>query len=178
MPNPGLRAVLILSCAMAPLAGAASAASISSAQEGWNAITACARTPDDEARRDCMDGVLRRAGLLNLRPGDAVATNRDEARPAPPPPPSASRPTLLGVPLPSAGDDSTGPLTVAKSQIDYDGKVLITTSDGQRWRAQDVGAPRPKAGQAIAISSSVMNSYECRLSKWESFLCVKDGSGR
>ncbi len=160
-------ASLLAAAGLMAMAGPASAAPISSAQEGWAAISACARTPDDEARRDCMDGVLRRAGLLNLGPGDATSTSRSE-----------ERSKVLRLPRLSAPDAPDGELTVTKSQIDYDGRVLIVTSDGQRWRSQDIGAPRAKVGQPITISSNIIGASECHVSKWESYLCVPDGTQR
>jgi hypothetical protein len=166
MSKPGLTALTASVFAILTVCPA-SAAPISSAQEGWAAISACARSPDDDARRDCMDGVLRRAGLLGQGPQAPAPTYRDD-----------DRSKVLRLPLPAAPAAPAGELTVTKSLIDYDGRLLFVTSDGQRWRSQDIGAPKPKVGQAITIVSNIVGASECRLSKWDTFLCVKDGMQR
>ena len=165
MTKPGLTTALAVLCAIAPLAGRA--APITGAQDGWAAITACAHTADEEARRDCMDGVLRRAGLLSPGAGAPATPARAD-----------DRSNVLRLPFVSAPDAPTGELTVAKSQVDFDGRLLFVTSDGQKWRSQDVGAPRPRQGQAITISSNIMGSYDCRLGRFDSFLCMRDASTR
>jgi hypothetical protein len=67
MHRADLRVALCAAATLFALASAPSArsATIAGAQDGWAAVTACAKVPDKEARRDCTDGVLRRAGLLD-----------------------------------------------------------------------------------------------------------------
>jgi hypothetical protein len=183
MSSLGLGAASIALAGVMVLTSSSKAASISGAQDGWAAITACAHTNDDEARRDCMDGVLRRAGLLTLTPGDAVATSRDAAPirrlAAPPSPaPQQDRPKVLGVTLPGGGSSGGETFTVAKAQMESDGRVRFVTSGGEAWRSQDAGLELPKAGQSITIRDTVLGGYECRAGKWEVFLCSRDGSAR
>ena len=145
------------------LATAASAAPIHGAQDGWAAVTACAGTPNDEARRDCLDGVLRRAGLLS---GEARA----------PQPGPADRPRFLGVPLPGPSDEAPRAASIERARIDGEGRLELVTTDGETWRSQDTGLQLPKSGQAMSIEPAGLSTFECRVSKWESFLCRQDRS--
>jgi hypothetical protein len=80
---------------------------------------------------------------------------------------------VLGLSLPAGPEAPEAALTVASARIDYDGKLRVVTSDGSAWRSQDVGVALPKPGQAIVVKAAVMGGYECRLGKWDSFLCTR-----
>ncbi len=149
------------------LAGGAAAAPISGAQDGWAAITACARTPDDEARRDCMDGVLRRAGMLSSGLPRTVVV----------PPPVEERRRLLGVPLPTAGTGEARDVTLGRTRIDGEGRLELVTTEGETWRSRDPGLELPRTGQTMNIQPADLGGYECRVSRWEAFLCRPDRPG-
>ena len=152
---------VIVSAGLLGIATAVSAAPIQGAQDGWAAITACSGMSNDEARRDCMDGVLRRAGLLS-----------GEARP--PQPASAGRPNVLGLSLPARHDDAPREVTLEKARIDGEGRLELVATDGETWRSQETGLQLPRSGQAMSIEPAGLSTFECRVSKWESFLCRQD----
>ena len=154
------------------LATGAPAAPITGAQDGWAAITACAQVRDDDARRDCIDGVLRRAGLLT-GPSRSDAIIRLPAQPSPPAPAPEARRSFLGLSIsaPETEDQPQIATTIAKAFVDGDGRLVMITSDGKHWRSVDGGLQPPKPGDAITIGKDSMGAYECDLGRWKDYLC-------
>jgi len=164
--------LLLVAAVGVAMASEAPAAPITGAQDGWAAITACAQAPDDDARRDCTDGVLRRAGLLAAGSlSDAII--RPPAQPSRPAPAPEPRRSFLGLSIsaPEMEDQPQTETTIAKAFVDGDGRLVMITSGGKHWRSVDGGLQAPRPGDAITIGKDSMGAYECNLGRWKDYLC-------
>ena len=61
-----------------------------------------------------------------------------------------------------------------RTRIDGEGRLELRTTDGELWRSDDTGLQLPKSGQAMTIKPTGFGGEECRVSRWESFLCRQD----
>ena len=170
---------VMAAAAVAVLAPAARAQPIATAPEGWSAIERCARLIDPEARRDCSDQVMRRAGLVPPPPEAPpparlpAPASRPVARQAeaPPPPPPEHR---RGLPFIGGGGDVMEAV-ISKAHVDGEGKLVLATRDGSVWRAveRDPALRLPKAGETVTISPSLVTRFECKIGRWTDFLCER-----
>ncbi len=166
------------------------------AEQGWSAVGRCASVSSERARHDCLDDVLRRAGLLT--PQAEAADKRQQfglggeaARP-----PVASAPAVAPKPAPAApakqpapaaatalaSPPDTKPATVDRLEVTIatiakgsDGKVVFTTADGAVWKQTDSDTiPRlPVAGDIVKIRKASLGSYLCELPSHHTFRCLR-----
>jgi hypothetical protein len=163
----------------------------STAEAGWAAMQRCAREAGEAARHRCMDDVLRGAGLL---PG------ADQARPAPAPAPQAAAERAAPVPAPAPASEPrsrfgletsparqarkarpapSGPdrveVTLSGVELDGEGKLVLTTSEGAVWRQveSDPVRPAPSAGQTMIIEKKSLGGFMCRPGRWAAFRCIR-----
>jgi hypothetical protein len=178
---------------LAILAAPVLAQPIATPEAGWAAVARCAAVRADKDRHRCLDEVLRQAGLL---PGANGPPPAPAAAPAPVPPPAAA-------PRPSAGAVSgvrgsfgleTSPartarrgeppkpaepgrleVTLAKVELDGEGKLVLTTTDGAVWRQveSDPVRPAPAEGQTMTIEKKSLGGFMCRASRWAAFRCIR-----
>ena len=80
------------------------------------------------------------------------------------------------MPLPGPSDEAPRAASIERARIDGEGRLELVTTDGETWRSQDTGLQLPKSGQAMSIEPAGLSTFECRVSKWESFLCRQDRS--
>lgn len=139
------------------------------AEQGWSAVARCAQADSELARHNCLDRVLRDAGLLTsaMRATQQRRTFGLEDRLAPPArPPAASvpSPTASAAPAPAAQEppDRLG-IQIASVQKALDGKLLITTTEGAVWRqSESVEMPQPPAaGDHMMIRKGSLGGYRC-----------------
>jgi hypothetical protein len=180
----GKAMVRAAACGLLVLSGAplAEAGGSLGAKEGWAAMTSCARIAESGARRDCMEAVLRRAGLL---PQTEAA-----APPAPTPGPApqagvapAERPAVaaaapsasFGLPAPERPDERLE-ATLTDAEVGGDGRLRLTTSEGAVWREveSDPILPAPKAGQAVTVQKASLGGFVCKVGRWISFRCLRE----
>ncbi|MET0290799.1 MAG: hypothetical protein ABW136_00450 [Steroidobacteraceae bacterium] len=163
------------------------------AEQGWSAVGQCASRTGDRARHDCLDDVLRRAGLLTPEaekrerqrqfglednaaaraPAPAPSPRPAAAASAPPPPAPVAVPT----PAPKVEPPEVDRLEaeVASSLVGNDRKLLVTMKDGAIWKQIDSDTlPRlPVAGDVVRIRKGTLGSYLCALPTRHTFRCQR-----
>jgi hypothetical protein len=144
--------------------------------DGWARIILCAKAATTQARHDCTDDVLRRAGLLAppARKTPAVGAARPEAATAVPQEASEHR-RSFGLPAPTPRAGQRLDAVLADARVDGEGKLVLTTAEGAVWRQAESEAilPPPRAGQALAIEKASLGGYVCRLGRWVAFRCLR-----
>jgi hypothetical protein len=151
-------------------------------QDGWASITACAKHHDREQRRDCVDQVLRRAGLLEEL--QTAAPGQAETSPSPRPAQGAE------AAAPGVGDHGPGfglpvfsrsgekvELILSDVREEGGGKLVLITGDGAVWRqanSGDIVADPPRAGQKLVIQRASLGGYLCKVGRWVEFRCYRD----
>jgi hypothetical protein len=172
-------------------AAAPTSALASSAKDNWKAMEKCAAIADADARHECADDVMRRAGLLVLAPapgvaGNAEAPNTQASEPAPkavaavptPETPAApQRPASAPPPKPklkSADERYHVEVTLAKAIKRGDGKLILTTADGVVWQQLYINSflPTPKPGASMRVWEGKLGGYMCRIEKLPTFRCT------
>lgn len=165
------------------------------AEQGWSAVARCAQQDSDRARHDCVDRVLRQAGLLTRERESQVqrrqfGLDNEAARtaaaptvpspsataPASPRPPPASQtaaPASTAVSDPVVADRIE--LTLAAASIGNDRKVVLTSVDGAVWKQIDSDTiPRlPAAGATAIVRKGTLRSYLCELPSHHTFRCQR-----
>jgi len=153
----------------------------------WREITACAASQSTSQRHDCVDAVLRRAGVLsdqqvvqatredfgreNRQPERAQAT-----RPAVPEQPAAAvaaAPT--GSPPTRAAELARIESTVSAVRTVGFERYLIITAEGQVWeqtQARSFNLP-PKVGDAFTIERAAMESFLCKFGGNRAYRCQR-----
>ena len=151
------------------LAGLLALPAPGAAPDRWSDVVACAkRSADERARHDCVDDVLRGAGVLGeeqqrreqrLRFGRNGAV---ESRVADAPASAAAEPDMLEMTLSA--------VTEAR-----DGKLVVTTQEGAVWRQTDdkIITPTPAAGQAIVVRKATLGSFFCQVNGRAGFRCAR-----
>lgn len=142
------------------------------AERGWSEVGRCAAISNQRARHDCLDDVLRKAGLLT-RQAEATERRRQfglEGEPAATPAPAAA-------PTPTPRPEPVDRLEAAIATIvkGADGKIVLTTADGAVWRQTDSDSiPRlPTAGEIVRIRKASFGSFLCQLPSQHTFRCTR-----
>lgn len=184
-----MREMLCAACVGAALAVAAAtpaAETGSGAEAGWAAVTRCAQQETEPARHDCVDQVLRDAGLLTP---ELRARQQQRAfgleQPAAPPP-AAKAPVTKAPPAPAATPSPATPppesppdrveVEIASVARSPDGKLVITTIDGAVWRQTEslTNYRLPAAGERMTIRRGALGGYLCTPSSKLSWRCARD----
>jgi hypothetical protein len=171
--------------AAAGLAAFAAASAVSAQDPGadgrnWSAVAACAAIDQADRRHDCVDDVLRRAGLLSdhrIAQAARQEFGREEraapAAPAPRPQPAA-RP-VAAAPLPPVAEINELATTVAAVRTVGPRMLLITTAEGSRWeqtQAETFNVP-PRVGDAFSVERGAINGYRCRFANLSRYRCKR-----
>lgn len=165
------------------------------AADNWEAMTKCAAIADADARHDCSDEVLRKAGLLkeSTEPkvskatepepkptASAVAKPAAQAEPSPAQSaaikPSDSREDFgLEGPKPKSDKDNRIEVTLERAVKAGDGKLVLITTDGAVWRQLYSNSllPTPSAGEVMKVRKNSLGGYLCRVGKKPSFKCER-----
>jgi hypothetical protein len=152
-----------------------------SPQERWAQVVACARQGEAASRHECIDAVLRVAGVLD--PAMEAAALRQNfgrsPRPVEPAPPSAAveaaaiaaNPAVAGTPPPVASVASI----VTAARFGNDRRLLVATQGGAVWRQVDDEdirtAPRP--GTPFEVREAALGSYRCTVGRSTHFRCAR-----
>lgn len=182
-----LRTLLIAATLTAPAAWTADAVAMQ-AEQGWAAVARCAQAESGPARHDCLDRVLRDAGLLT----EAMNAQQQrrafglEDRPAIPVPPAAAAPAraraTAATPPASKAVTATPEAAdrleadIATVQKSADGRLSLTTVDGAVWRqTESVEMPQsPVAGDRLSIRKGAMSGYRCSIASTRlTFRCAR-----
>ncbi len=189
-----MREMLCTACVVAVLAAASAtpaAETGSGAEAGWTAVTRCAQQETEPARHDCLDEVLRDAGLLTpelrARQQQRAFGLEQPAAPAPvAPSPAAPPPTATAPPAPAArrSPATTAPesppdrveIEVASVVKSRDGKLIVTTTDGAVWRQTEslTNYRLPVVGERMTIRRGALGGYLCTPSSKLSWRCARD----
>lgn len=162
------------------------------ADEHWAAIARCAAIDQAEARHQCMDDVVRRAGLLSDdrlaqsarrefgnedRAGPAVSSPAPATAPAPspsPPPASVAAAPASTAPAPTRAQD-IGELvtTVASAQLRGDRRLVVTTAEGSVWEQTQSESFRamPRAGDRFSIERVSLGGFRCGFERSTVYRC-------
>ena len=186
--------LLVVACAGAlalPMTGRAQAGS-GDPSEHWEAIARCGGIADDDLRLQCMDEVLRSAGIASgsrrmqaqaPARGPAVQTERSASRGMPqlaqPPAdrtPSASQASTSAATRPGEPADSVPArmsTTIASVQTIGYQRLRITTAEGAVWEQTQAEAFRtpPKAGDAFLVEPASLGSFRCRFAEASRYRC-------
>ena len=160
------------------------------AEAGWRAVAQCAEVGAAGRRHECLDDVLRRAGLLKPE-REAQARREDFGRPAeaksartaprvvqPAPPPAPPPAPLPAPPAPAvhapAPANAAGLRTTVRSaRIAGNRKLVVVTADGAVWEqtgSEDFHVlPRP--GDAFEIQQGTLGSYRCTFGRSSIYRC-------
>jgi len=183
-----MRGMLCTACVGAMFATAATPAAETNAgaEAGWTAVTRCAQQETERARHDCLDQVLREAGLLTpelrARQQQRAFGLEQPAAAAPAAPP------LVEKALPARGAKPAAATPAAESAPDRvevevasvvkgrDGKLVVTTTDGAVWRQTESleNYRLPAAGERMSIRRGKLGGYLCTPSSKLSWRCARD----
>lgn len=173
-------------CVATLIAMGTTLAAETSAEAGWAAVTRCAQQETERARHDCLDQVLRDAGLLTPE-----LRQRQQQRafglsqPAAPPPAAKAPSAPAGEPRASASSEPKPPapesppdrvqVQIAAVASSPDGKLAITTSDGAVWRQTETLDNRrlPAVGESMTIRRGALGGYLCTLASKQSWRCAR-----
>jgi hypothetical protein len=175
---------------LAAAATAPAAETATGAEAGWAAVTGCAQQDTERARHDCLDQVLRDAGLLTpeLRArqqqrafGLEQSATPAPAAPQPVAPPTSTAPSAqVAGPLPAKPVAESPPdrieVEVASVITSRDGKLVVTTTDGAVWRQTEslTNYRLPAAGERMTIRRGALGGYLCTPSSKLSWRCARD----
>ena len=143
-----------------------------SAEQGWSAVARCAKEDSVRARHDCVDRLMREAGLLT----DEIQARQQrrafgmEGQPPapsrPPAPAPVAAPAAQPPPVPAAPENPDRlEAAISSVQIAADGRLSVTTADGAVWRqTESVDMPQPpRAGDRMIIRKGAMSGYRCSI---------------
>ncbi|MET0282613.1 MAG: hypothetical protein ABW278_16010 [Steroidobacteraceae bacterium] len=154
------------------------AATDPAAEEGWAAVKRCAQQETERAAHDCLDQVLRDAGVLTPAMRErqqqrvfGLSPSATAPAVAKPPPVVADAPVK---PVAGASPDRVEVQIAAVSRA-ADGKLIITTNEGAVWRqAEGLENPRlPGIGEHMSIRKGSLGSYLCTLPSKLSWRCTR-----
>lgn len=162
---------------------AASAQGDPSPQERWAQVAACAGQGDAASRHECVDAILRAAGVLDPQ-HEAVAQRENFGRvgrqeeeaaatlSAPDRPETAGRDPVA--PAPPAALDSIVTL-VAAARFANDRHLLVATQEGAVWRQVDDEEIRtaPRPGTPFEVREAALGSYRCTVGRSTHFRCAR-----
>jgi hypothetical protein len=182
-----IRRMVTVACLVASLAAVATthAEDSTSVQARWDAITKCAPLVDDDARHACLDGVLRKSGLM---PDAARAAASRQSFGLPPPAfaAPAPAPTVAASPVADPAAAVAAPpakparqdliqVTLAGVKRGGDGTLVLNTTEGAVWHQIEPVAlhPEPVAGDTLTIQHTLFGGYMCQSKKWIVFRCAR-----
>ena len=150
--------------------------STNDAEHNWAAITQCGSMRETEARHQCMDDVLRRAGRLAAvrtepeRSPEFGRNRRTEIARAPSPTPPAA--TSDG----KNGGTADEIVTTIKAvgTVGYQ-TLRITTAEGSVWQ-QTQAAPfttDPEVGDRFSVIRAAFGSYLCKFGNSSRYRCER-----
>ena len=157
------------------------------AGRNWAAVAACAAVDSAEQRHQCVDDVLRRAGLLSAervaeaarqefgRDGRAEAPRgaerRQESAPAPAAPAAAA---VAAAPTRPADIDEVATTVASVRTVGYR-RLVVTTAEGSVWQQTEAESftTTPKAGDPFVIQRAAFNSYRCRFGNSSRYRCER-----
>jgi hypothetical protein len=165
----------------------------SGAESGhWSAIEQCARIDATEERHNCMDDVIRRAGLLNDARLTEAARREFGSENGPPETratapaaaagPSAAAPAAAAATSPRAAP-SAAPTraadldqlatTVSSARLGPDRRLMVVTAEGSSWTQVQSETFRnlPRAGDSFTIERTSLGSFRCRAGNSSVFRC-------
>jgi hypothetical protein len=162
----------------APMAAHAQA-DATDVSSNWAAIADCAGADAPEQRHQCMDDVLRRAGLLSDQ-RVAQEARRDfgraaPARPAPTPPPApAAASASAPAPQATVTADKLATTIASVRTIGYR-RLRVTTADGSVWDQAEAETfnSSPKVGDSFEIERGALGSYRCRFARSNRYRCER-----
>lgn len=134
----------------------------------WSAVTACAQQPDAGSRHQCIDDVLRRAGLLGEREAAPRASEaiRGEAAVAAPAAPAAAVPPRQSAPVRTTQREQADEVVTTIAGVRSIGfnKFLVTAADGSVWEQTDAEpfADEPRKGDSFTARRAALGGYRCR----------------
>lgn len=144
----------------------------SDASANWTAVSQCAKQGSARARHDCVDRVLRDAGVLTPEMRQREQRQEFGSENVPPAPrvvaPSPASPARVPDAPPERLEAELATVTRAP-----DGRVVLTTRDGAVWQqneSQEITL-LPKAGERLAIRKGSLGAYLCTLESRVSFRC-------
>ena len=160
----------------------------------WDAIKKCASIADEGDRHRCADDVLRKAGLLGAaagaaqpqtvtgagvsraEPSVAASAPETEQTAAAVAPPRRTPPKRYKEKPDKTQDPEKFDVTVAEAVRTGDGKLNVTTTEGEIWRQlyTDSSLPMPSAGQIMKVKRNNLGGFMCRVEKWPTFRCRPD----
>lgn len=160
---------------------------MATAQEGdgksaghWADIAQCAAIDAAEPRHECMDAVLRRAGLLSE--ARIAQTAREEfgskdssERPRPavsPAEPTAAAHAPAAAPT-RARDIDELDTTIASARLRGDRRLIVTTAEGAVWEQTQSETFRtmPEAGDAFSIERTALGGFRCSFERSTVYRC-------
>ena len=196
-----IRVAVALAVTLVPGALMAQGAAAGDAASHWSAIEQCARIDATEERHQCMDGVIRRAGLLNdarlaetarrefgneNRPVESrPAAPQARAAPAPLAGPAAA-PVVAPSPAPALPPQAAAPpaparaadldqlvTTVTDARLGPDRRLIVVTAEGSSWTQVQSETFRtlPRAGDSFTIERGSLGSFRCRAGNSSVFRC-------
>jgi hypothetical protein len=181
----GLRHVVCAGIgAMVVPAAALAQGGAGAAERNWAAISECGAITDSGRRLQCMDDVLRQAGVLG---SGAIADRQrppeqgrdDQAAPAMAAAQPAARRAQSAAAQPSRasqpalGDDGQMTTSIASIRTIGYQRLLVTTAEGSVWEQTEEKPflTVPKAGDAFSVQSALFGSYRCRFNESSRYRC-------
>jgi len=140
------------------------------AERNWSRVSQCGAIADDERRLDCMDDVLRAAGVM--RGGTSGATPPQAARPGDTVPAARSGPASRTSEPATTHTESLATTIASVQTIGYQ-RLLVTTAEGSVWeqtQAETFRTPA-KAGDAFSVEPAAMGSFRCRFNQSSRYRC-------
>lgn len=142
----------------------------------WAAIAQCASIDATEARHQCMDGVLRRAGLLGGAPieRDKQRELGRDTRSETPRKPTSTRSEATPQGNPAATADEVLTTVKAVQTVGYQ-RLRVTTAEGSVWQQTDAGAftSGPEVGDRFSVVRGALGSYLCKFSNSSRYRCER-----
>jgi len=148
------------------------------AAANWDRIVRCGAIVSAGERHNCLDGVLRQAGVLTPereiaeqresfgQPVRSAAPAASEAPVSAPAPQQAVQQTPQPSPSPAPSREITGlTTTVADALIGGDRLLVVATAEGAVWKQIDGGPFRraPAKGEAFSVEEGALGSYRCKI---------------
>jgi hypothetical protein len=164
------------------IAGPGLAQDAGDSTRNWAAIAQCGPIGDDRQRLECMDAVLRAAGIIGpaaapaeqARSGPSAASAAAQGvAPAAPAAPAAPRNADFGRPVRAEAQEMT--TTIASVQTVGYQRVRVTTADGAVWeqtQAESFRTP-PRVGDSFSIQPAAMGSFRCQFEQSSLYRCKR-----
>jgi hypothetical protein len=178
-PIRGMLCAVSASATLAAAVATPAAETGPSAEAGWAAVTRCAQQDTERARHNCVDQVLRDAGLLTPEVRErqqrrAFGLEQPAAPPAAKAPPAPTAKESPATPAPESPPDRVE-VQIASVAKSPDGKLIITTTEGAVWRQTESAENYrlPAAGEQMAIRRGSLGGYLCTPSSKLTWRCAR-----